>query len=222
MTATSRALPLTRELLAAAAQLPTATLHEAAGKIGALPAALKPVRPGMSLAGPALPVLSPPGDNLWLHRAIDAASDGEVLVVAFGPGAADPRQHGHWGEVMAVAAAARGIAGLVIDGGIRDGDQLAERGFATFASSVCIRGTAKDPHGIGAVGEAVVIGGVTVNHGDLVVGDADGVVVIPAAAVDIVVREARRREDSEQMIFDRLESGESTIDVYRLPAGGDA
>ncbi|MFK4040301.1 RraA family protein [Nonomuraea wenchangensis] len=199
-----------------AAALPTATLHEAAGKIGALPSAVKPVRPGMRLAGPALPVLSPPGDNLWLHRAIYAAQPGDVLVVAFGEGS-DPLEFGHWGEVMAVAALERGIAGLVIDGGVRDADQLATRGFPTFASSVSIRGTGKDPEGTGAVGEPVRIGEVNVHRGDLVVGDGDGVVVLPAGLAGGVVRTARERETAEQEIFARLAAGESTLDVYRLP-----
>ncbi|WP_232303676.1 RraA family protein [Pseudofrankia sp. DC12] len=206
-------------LVRAAAELPAATLHEAAGKAGALPAGLGPVRPGMRLAGRALPVLSPPGDNLWLHRAIYTAEPGDVLVVGFGPGG-DPRQHGHWGEVMAAAALRRGITGLVIDGGVRDAEALERRGFPTFAASLCIRGTTKDPDGRGAVGAPVRIGAVTVCRGDLVVADADGVVVLPAATAAAAVRAAQDREAAEQAIFARLAAGESTIDIYRLPAGG--
>lgn len=207
------------ELVAAAAALPTATLHEAAGKVGALPATIKPVRLGMCVAGPALPVLGPPGDNLWLHHAIYAAEPGEVLVVAFGHGV-NRAGHGHWGEVMAVAAQQRGVAGLVIDGGVRDGDQLARRGFPTFAAAVAIGGTDKDPAGIGSIGEPVRLGGVTVRRGDLVVGDADGVVVLPAERAVEVVGEAHRREAAEQLIFDRLAAGETTLDIYGLSAVG--
>lgn len=216
MSGSSLDVTVSPEVVRQAAELPTATLHEAAGKIGALPAAIKPVRPGMRLAGPALPVLSPPGDNLWLHRAIYAAEPGQVLVVAFGEGS-DPLEFGHWGEVMAVAAQQRGIAGLVIAGGVRDGDQLAARGFPTFAPSVCIRGTGKDPEGRGAVGEPVRIGDVLVHRGDLVVGDADGVVVLPADQAGADVRAAMERETAEQEIFARIAAGESTLDIYRLP-----
>ncbi|MEV4747495.1 RraA family protein [Streptosporangium amethystogenes subsp. fukuiense] len=212
---------VTAELVREAAALPAATLHEAAGKIGALPAAIGPVRPGMRVAGPALPVLSPPGDNLWLHRAIYAAEPGDVLVVAFGDGA-DPLEYGHWGEVMAVAALHRGIAGLVTSGGVRDGDQMAERGFPVFAPSLCIRGTGKDPDGRGSVGAPVRIGGVTVRRGDLVVADGDGVVVLPVADAAGAVRAAARREAAEQEIFDRLAAGETSLDIYRLPAEGES
>lgn len=201
------------------AGLPSATLHEAAGKIGALPAAFGPVRPGMTVAGPACPVLSPPGDNLWLHRAIYAARPGEVLVVAFGEGS-DPAEFGHWGEVMAVAALERGIAGLVIAGGVRDAVQLESRGFPTFSTALNIRGTAKDPHGVGEVGDPVTIGGVVVHRGDLVLGDDDGVVVIPAADAATAVAAARQREAAEQDIFARLAAGESTLDIYGLPGIG--
>lgn len=207
------------KLVALVGDLPTATLHEAGGGIGAVPAAIGPVRPGMRVVGPALPVLSPPGDNLWLHRAIVAARPGEVLVVAFGAGS-DPRGFGHWGEVMAVAAQTRGIAGLVVDGGVRDGDQLRERGFPTFSTAVAIRGTAKDPHGVGSVGLPVRLGEVEVHRGDVVVGDADGVVVLPADRAEEIVAASVRREEREREIFARLLSGASTLDVYGLPGEG--
>jgi hypothetical protein len=100
-TTTRRDVPtLAPELIAAARALPTATLHEAGGKIGALPAALKPVAPGMACAGPALTVHSPPGDNLWLHRGLDVARPGDVLVVY----CSGSHEHGYWGEIMATMA----------------------------------------------------------------------------------------------------------------------
>jgi 4-hydroxy-4-methyl-2-oxoglutarate aldolase len=196
--------------------LSTATLHEAAGKIGALPAGLRPIRPGMRAVGPALPVHGPSGDNLWLHRAIYAAQSGEVLVCDVGP---EPG-YGYWGEVMAVAAQQRGIAGLVINGGVRDGDQMESRGFPVFSRCITILGTGKDPDGDGSICEPVTLGDVTVNRGDLVVGDNDGVVVIPAARVSEVVAASHAREEEERKIFERLGAGESTIDIYRLPGGG--
>ncbi len=200
-------------LLARAARLSSATLHEAAGKRGALRAALKPLAAAQRVCGPALPVRSPPGDNLWLHRAIYAARPGEVLVVEVGDGL----EYGYWGEVMAVAAQARGLAGLVITGGVRDSLRMVEIGFPVFAATTCVRGTRKDPRGAGAVGAPVTIGQVTVTRGDLVLGDADGVVVLPAADAAEVVAASERRDREEAIIFERLRAGATTIEIYDLP-----
>lgn len=199
--------------LARAAGLPSATVHEAAGRVGALPGRLGPVHPSMAVAGRAYPVSGPSGDNLWLHRAIVEAAPGDVLVASLG---ADP-DYGYWGEVMAVAAQARGIAGLVIDGCVRDALQLSERGFPVFSTGLSIRGTAKDPIGYGTLGAPVRIGEVRVHRGDLVVGDADGVVVIPAARASEVLAASVAREEAEVAIFARLEAGEHTTTIYDLP-----
>ncbi|HEY9400826.1 MAG TPA: 4-carboxy-4-hydroxy-2-oxoadipate aldolase/oxaloacetate decarboxylase [Luteimonas sp.] len=196
-----------------AAALSTATLHEAAGRIGALPAAIKPLAIGQVVCGPALPVSSPPGDNLWLHRAIYEARPGEVLVVDPGEGL----EFGYWGEVMAVAAQQRGIAGLVINGGVRDSQRMVELGFPVFAATVCIRGTVKDSNGAGSVGEPIRLAGTVIHRGDLVLGDDDGVVVVPAALVAEAVAESERRDQAEQVIFRRLRQAESTIEIYQLP-----
>jgi 4-hydroxy-4-methyl-2-oxoglutarate aldolase len=197
--------------------LSAATLHEAGGKTGALPAAIRPIRLGMRVVGPALPVRGPSGDNLWLHRAIRAAAPGEVLVCDVGSEA----DFGYWGEVMAVAAQERGIAGLVITGGVRDGDQMAARGFPVFAQSISVLGTRKDPDGAGSVGAPIAIGSVTVHRGDVVVGDNDGVIVLPAGQAAQVAEAGRARDAAEAEIFGRLRAGESTIDIYGLPPEND-
>jgi 4-hydroxy-4-methyl-2-oxoglutarate aldolase len=210
-TTTRREVPsLAADLLARARKLPTATLHEAGGKIGALPSALKPVAPGMACAGPALTVHSPPGDNLWLHRALDIARPGDVLVV-YCSGA---HEHGYWGEIMATMALARGLAGLVIDGGVRDGALLAQLGFPVFARGLAIRGTGKDFGATGWINHPILLGDVTVHAGDLVVGDGDGVVVVPHARAAEVVERSVRREADEATILQRLRDGASTLDVY--------
>lgn len=201
---------LSPELVAAAAQLPTATLHEAGKKIGALPSAIKPVAPQFRCAGSALTVHSPGGDNLWLHRALDVAQPGDVLVV-FASGA---HEHGYWGEIMTTMAKVRGLAGLVIDGCVRDGVLLGETGFPVFARGLCIQGTGKDFGAIGWINHPVTMGNVVVCPGDLVVGDADGVVAIPHARVAEVLAAARQREAEEASILRRLEAGESTLKVY--------
>lgn len=193
--------------------LSSATVHEAAGRTGALPSAIKPLHPSMHLEAPAFPVKAPPGDNLWLHRAVYAACPGEVLVVDTGGGL----EFGYWGEILAEAAIARGLAGLIIHGGVRDSARLVEMGWPVFAERVCIRGTGKDPHGDGELGEPVLIGEQTVRLGDLIVADADGVVVVPAERVAEVRRLSAEREAAEADYLRRIRSGESTLDIYRLP-----
>ena len=190
----------------------TATIHEAAGGIGALPSSIKPLSRDFRLFGAAFTVKSPPADNLWLHRAIYAAPTGSVLVVSV----EGFMEAGHWGAVMGRAALARGIAGLVIDGGIRDSRELIAMRFPVFAPNVCIRGTAKDRSAPGALGERIIIGEIGIETGDLIIGDADGVVAIPAAISEQVLEKARDREKKESDIFARLEKGETTLDIYRF------
>ena len=118
----------------------------------------------MYVNAPAFPVHSPPGDNLWLHRAVYAAEPGSVLVVDVGDGV----EYGYWGEILVEAALARGLSGLVINGGVRDSRRLITLGWPIFSAGVCIRGTGKNPNGTGSVAAPVVIGDVTVARGDLV------------------------------------------------------
>jgi 4-hydroxy-4-methyl-2-oxoglutarate aldolase len=197
-------------LVAAAAKLPTATLHEAAKKIGALPSVIKPVAPQFRFAGSALTVHSPGGDNLWLHRALDVAQPGDVMVV-FASGA---YEHGYWGEIMTTAAQVRGLAGLVIDACVRDGVLLSDIGFPVFSRGLCIQGTGKDFGATGWINHPVSIGQVVVHAGDLVVGDSDGVVVIPHARAAEVVAAGEKRELDEADILRRLKAGESTMQIY--------
>lgn len=198
------------EVVAAASALSSATLHEAGSKVGALPSAIKPVDPEMRVCGPAFTVHSPPGDNLWLHRALELAKPGDVLVVHV----SGAREHGYWGEIMATAARVRGLAGLVIDGGVRDARLLAKMGFPVFSDGVCIRGTGKDLGAPGWLGHAVQIGDVAVQPGDLVFGDADGVVVLPRERAAAIVERGIAREAEEARILERLEAGETTMQVY--------
>jgi 4-hydroxy-4-methyl-2-oxoglutarate aldolase len=118
---------------------------------------------------------------------------------------------------MAVAASARGVAGLVIDGCVRDAVQLEQRDFPVFAAGLSIRGTGKSPVGYGTLGSAISIGQTKVERGDLVVGDADGVVVLPALAVAEAVAASAGREAKEQDVFERLEAGERSLDIYGMP-----
>ena len=200
------------DLVAAAAGLSSASLHEAARRAGALPAVVKPIDPSMRLCGRALPVRCPAGDNLWIHRALAEAQAGEVLVVETGAGEA----FGYWGEIMATAALARGVAGLVITGGVRDSLRLIELGLPTFCAGISVRGTVKDPNGAGAVGEPVRIGEVVVRRGDLVFGDADGVVVLDPETAAAAVPAAAQRDADEVAILAQIRAGALTLDVYKL------
>jgi 4-hydroxy-4-methyl-2-oxoglutarate aldolase len=206
-TATDPTDPTDSAVAAELLALGSATVYEAAREECFLPYTLRPAWAGARVAGPALPVRTAPADNLPLHLAVAAARPGQVLVVA-----AQGEPCGYWGEVLTVAAQQRGIAGLLIDGGVRDTAALAALDFPTFSSSIAIRTTVKnDP---GTVGEPIVLGGVTVHDGDLVVADEDGVVVLPAGRVDAVLTAARQRQQAERRYLDRIRQGELTLDIY--------
>ncbi len=198
------------EMAESAVAFPTATLHEAAGKIGALPHAIKPVANSFRVSGPAVTVHSPGGDNLWLHRALYAAQPGDVLVVSVS-GAYD---HGYWGEIMSTAAKHRGLAGLVIDGCVRDGVLLEAIGFPVFARGLCIRGTGKDFNARGWINAPTLFDDVTVMPGDLIVGDGDGVMCIPRMRAAEIVKASGAREDSEALALERLKAGETTLSIF--------
>lgn len=199
-------------VVAASSVLPTATLHEAGGRIGVMPSAIKPVSPGFRIAGTAVTVHSPGGDNLWLHRALYVAQPGDVLVVHV----SDAHDYGYWGEIMSAAAKAQGLAGLVIDGCVRDGAILADFGFPVFARGLCIRGTGKDFGARGWINYPTLFGGLTVEAGDLVVGDTDGVVVIPRGGAADVVAASVAREAKEADVIRRLTAGERTLELYNF------
>jgi 4-hydroxy-4-methyl-2-oxoglutarate aldolase len=191
----------------------SSTLHEAAGRSGALPSAIRPIESGLRICGPAFPVRCKPGSNLALHHAIYAAQPGDVLVVDTGSGI----EFGYWGEVMTVAAMQRGLAGLVIFGGVRDIEQLRGSGFPIFAAAISLRGTHKESDGAWIRGN-IMIGDVEIAHGDLVHGDDDGVVVLKSQLVPAVIAAAQERERAESVILDRLRAGDTTLDIYALPA----
>src|SRR5208283_4230024 len=153
-------------------KLSSATVHEASGGIGALSANIKPISHDMIVCGPAITVNLRPGDNLMLHKAIYVAGPGDVIV-------ADAKgftEAGAWGEIMAVAAQARGIAGLVFNGAVRDSQAMTDLGFPVFSRALCIKGTEKIS--LGWINQRLILDNVTVYPGDLILGDRDGVVVV--------------------------------------------
>ena len=208
-------MSFTPEQLGQATRLGAATLHEAAGRIGALPSAIKPVAPDMCVAGPAFTVHIPAGDNLWIHRALYEAAPGDVLIVSTSGGV----EWGYWGDILNSAAIAQRLGGLVIDGGVRDVAGLSTMGFPVFSNGVCINGTIKGFDATAWTRQPIRIGEVVVRQGDLVVGDRDGVVVLPAAAVPGALVAGASREADEAAKIARIQAGERTIDIYGFGTG---
>jgi 4-hydroxy-4-methyl-2-oxoglutarate aldolase len=193
-------------------RLGSATLFEASGLDCDLDPGLRPAWPGARICGTALPVCAAAADNLPLHWALEQARPGEVLVVDAGGS-----RCGFWGEVLSVAAQARGVRGLIIDGGVRDTERMAALQFPVFSTSIAIRGTAKSWPG--TIGEPATVLGRVVRRGDLVVADADGIVVIAAEHIEATVRAARAREQKEARYLARLRDGELTLELYGFRTG---
>lgn len=191
------------------AELDTATVYEASGLECAVDNAIQAVWPGARVCGAAVTVLGHPGDNLALHEVVAAAPPGTVIVADVGGHLA-----GYWGEMLAASAQARAIQGLVIDGGVRDVTALSALRFPVFSRGVNIGRTGK--HHRGKINVPLVFGGVTVNPGDLIIGDADGLVMIPAKAAPCVLDRANARRDREQAALARLQNGETTLSVFGL------
>ena len=171
---------------------------------------LEPVFPAAHVVGPAFTVQGAPGDNLALHHAVASAAPGVVIVLAVG----GERQVAHCGGIIATAALERGIAGLVLDGAIRDRTEIVELGLPVFFHGTSPRGPGKN--GPGALGVPVELGGVTINPGDLVCADADGVAIVPAADIAAVEADVAALEAREQSIVDAIRGGTTTVDLYGL------
>jgi 4-hydroxy-4-methyl-2-oxoglutarate aldolase len=202
-------------LVAAICEQAATTVYEAAGQRGAMDHAIRPIAPAMKLCGSALTVRCQPADNLTLHAAIALAQPGDVIVADVG-GCLDA---GHWGEITTVAAQARTIAGLVINGGVRDIAAIARHGFGVFAPAISMKATVKATPGL--IGQPIVCGGVTVQPGDLVLADDDGVVVVERERVAHVLAAARAREEREAEVMRQLMGGALTLDVLGFRAALD-
>ena len=196
--------------IARLAALPTATIYEAAGKLGDMSPDIRSVVPGLRMAGPAFTLKTMPGDNLAVFKAIAAAPSGAVLVIDGG----GTDRVTIWGGTSTVAAQARGLAGCVTNASVGDLDEIADSRFPVFAAGVSVRGTAKSH--AGWMGIPVSVGGVVVNPGDIVLADSDGVVVIEAARASAVANgaEAKRKDELERE--ERLRRGEDLGAVMGL------
>jgi 4-hydroxy-4-methyl-2-oxoglutarate aldolase len=189
-------------------ELGAATLGESGGH--AMRARISAAWPGATIAAPAFPVVCTPGDNLAVHVAVANAPAGTVLVVSVG----DVRELGYWGEVLTTGAEARGIAGLVIDGCVRDVAALERHDFPVFSAGIALKGATKNQPG--AIGSVTTAGDVDVHAGDWIVGDRDGVTVVRAGELDTVLAAGRAREQKERGFFDALRAGKTTIELLSL------
>ena len=191
-------------------RLGTATIHEAIGQRGYVDRAITPLDPDTRMAGRAYTVDSKPSDNLMLHYALAKANPGDIIVVDY----KGFMRAAAWGDIMTRAAKLRGIAGLVVDGAVRDGAAIVDMGFPVFCRGLCITGPTKSQ--IGRVGVPIVVGGCPVQPGDIVVGDRDGLCVVPFAELATVIRAAEEREEREAAVMKRLDEGATTVELFGL------
>ena len=196
------------EVTHALSELGSATLGESGAR--AMRSRIHAAWPGARLAAPAFPVRCTSGDNLAIHVAVAEAPPGSVLVVNVG----HEQARGYWGEVLTTGAEARGLLGLVIDGGVRDVDALEAHGFPVFSTMIALRGATKQEPG--RIGGSAIVGEVEVARGDWIVGDADGVTVGPNARLDDVLAAGRARADKEENFFAELRAGRTTVQLLAL------
>ena len=190
--------------------IPTGNICDSQNRLGALDPAIQALDRHMTVVGRAYTVQCPPGDNLTIHKAMVEAQPGDVLVVSCG----GYLNAGVFGEMLALSCMAKGIAGVVIDGSCRDVNDLIDLGFPTFVRGVNPRGTGKDT--CGAVGGEVLCGGVAVRGGDVIVGDCDGVVVVPAAEAEQVLEKALAKKKREDEMRPLLQAGATTAELLGL------